>query len=504
MQRRLPLLPRPSWSVRVRILASILLVATLGMTVAGGMAYLVQRNLDLRALDARLATSVEGVRFIVTGTPDSAGQDATTQPTTQPTAQPPAAPGSGFVTTREALEAVMARLIPSRNESSVGIINGRPALVPGTALAFRLEDDPAFIQRVVAEAGGNQVVLGTALTSVGALRYIAVPVTVDGSGEEGLFVTAFDLNGELGELNSAFGIYALVAAVALLAMGLVGWVVAGRLLRPIRQLQATASRITATDLQERIPVTGRDDVSELARTINDMLARLDESLTAQRRLMDDVRHELRTPITILRGHLELVDPHNPEDVAATRDLAVDELDRMTGLVDDIASLATAQGAVLTCVPTDVGDLSNQVFQKARGLGGHEWSLAEVAHSVLLLDPARITQAWLQLADNAAKHAPVGTVIELGSTDRDGAVELWVADQGPGIPPAAQKRIFERFGRVDQGRGIAGSGLGLPIVDAIARAHGGHVHLSTSPEGSRFGIMLPRQVSESAEEGTNPE
>nr|WP_276512220.1 HAMP domain-containing sensor histidine kinase [Cryobacterium roopkundense] len=387
----------------------------------------------------------------------------------------------------------MARLVPSRNESTLGIIDGDPALIPGTELSFNLVDDPAFIDRVVTEVAGINVVRGTAVSTLGNLRYIAAPVTVEGVGDPGIFVTAFDLDAELGELTSAFKIYAAVAVGALLAIALVGWFVAGRLLRPIRQLRAAASRITATDLHERLPVVGRDDVSELTRTVNDMLERLDASITAQRQLLNDVRHELKTPITIVRGHLELVDPQNPTDVAAARDIAIDELDRMSGLIDDIESLADARRDDLTRVPTDAADLTEQIFQKVSAIPGHEWVLAERAYAVVPIDAARLTQALLQLANNAAKHSAAGTVITVGSTEHADAVEFWVADHGPGVPAEAKARIFERFGRVDTGRGVEGSGLGLPIVDAIARAHGGYVNLTTSPAGSRFGLLVPRRT-----------
>ncbi|MFC5930955.1 sensor histidine kinase [Cryobacterium melibiosiphilum] len=477
---------RPGWSVRVRILAAILLVAAVGLTVAGGTAYLVQRDRALQEVDARLSASVESVRFIVTGSPttDLDAADASALPE---------ASSVTYASTRDALQAVMARLVPSSNESSLGLINGVPALIPGTELAFHLEDDQEFVLRVIAEVDGGNVVRGTAVGELGNLRYIAAPVTVEGSGEAGIFVTAFDLDAELGELTSAFRIYTAVAAAALVAIGLVGWFVAGRLLRPIRQLRAAASRITASDLHERIPVVGRDDVSELTRTVNDMLERLDESLTAQRQLLNDVRHELKTPITIVRGYLELLDPHNADDVAAARAIALDELDRMTGLIDDIESLANAQRADLVRVPTDAADLTVQVFQKISAIPDHAWILVEQAHVVVPVDPARLTQALLQLANNAAKHSADGTPIEIGSTEHPDAVEFWIADHGPGIPAEAKSRIFERFGRIDTGRGVEGSGLGLPIVDAIARAHGGYINLTTSPAGSRFGILVPRRT-----------
>src|SRR5699024_2917573 len=136
-----------------------------------------------------------------------------------------------------------------------------------------------------------------------------------------------------------FRTYALVAAAALVVLAAVAWVLAGRLLRPVRALREAAEQISDTDLSRRIPVTGTDDLSELTRTVNDMLARLETSFRSQRLLLDDAGHELRTPITIVRGHLEVMDPADPDDAAATRELALSELDRMHRLTDDLVLLA---------------------------------------------------------------------------------------------------------------------------------------------------------------------
>ena len=479
MLPRLPDLLRPQWSVRVRILAVIMAVTALGMVVAGGTAFLVQRDRVLHEVDGRLLASVEAVRVVVSGSPGA-----------EPSGSAVIPESAGFANPKDALAAALARVLPSRYESSVGIVNGVPAYVSAADVLFHLEDDPVFIDRVVTEVSDGSVRMGTAVSELGNLRYIATPVTVEGVTDVGVFVTAFDLDAELGEVTTAFSTYSWVAAIALLAIGLVGWFVAGRLLLPIRHLREAASRITASDLQERIPVRGNDDVSALTSTVNEMLDRIRDSLTSQRQLLDDIRHELKTPLTIVRGHLELVDSTNADEVEQARALVIDELDRMADLVDDIESLADSQKATLKRKETDVAELGRQVFAKASSIPGQAWSLDEGYNGSAWLDPARITQAWLQLADNAAKYSEDGTQIVLGTRQSDGMVEFWVADQGPGIPAGLEKRIFERFGRIDTGRGIHGSGLGLAIVEAIARSHGGRVTLTTSPLGSRFGIEVP--------------
>lgn len=485
-------MPRPRllrWSVRSRILAVILVVTALGMTVSGFTAYIVQRDRALSVIDDELLASVEAARGIITGVASADNGQSTTVPNLETTP---------FGNVESALSAVMSRLVPGRNESSVAIIDGEARLIPGTEIAFHLEDDPDFIARVWGEAATEQVTLGTAVTTVGTLRYVVVPVTVAGTAESGAYVTAVDAQAAVDEVSGAFLTYAWLALFSLGAIVVIGWFVAGRLLLPIRHLTETASRITAEDLSERIPVNGRDDVSALTETVNAMLARLDDALTSQRQLLDDVRHELKTPITIVRGHLELLDPTNPREVETARGIAIDELDRMAELVTDIDVLARVERQTAVTEPTDIADLTRMVFSKMQAIPEHRWTLDATADVVAPISPSRITQAWLQLADNAAKYAPSGSTITVGSTSYSGTVEFWVADTGPGIPEGAEKRIFERFGRADTGRGIAGSGLGLPIVAVIARAHGGYVSLTSSPSGSRFGIVVPTH-----EVGTTP-
>lgn len=473
------LAPRPfRWSVRLRILASILLVTALGMTVAGFVTFLVQRDRTLDEIEDRLLARVESAR------------DVLASPDEQQT----------YGSTRDALRALIARFVPAHDESSLGLIDGQPAYVPNLEGDFAIESDTALVARFVAEASDGAVHRGSAQTETGSLRYITAPLTVPGDAEVGLYVVTINVDEELNELTASFMTFAAVSVGALAAIGLVGWFVAGRLLRPIRSLSAAASRITASERRERIPVDGDDDVSELTRTVNDMLDRLDSALTGQRQLLDDVRHELKTPITIVRGHLELLDPAEVADVVATRTLAIDELDRMAGLVDDIEAYAETQAAPPIRLEAPVAELTRSVFERATVLSQHRWQLAEVAEATVSIDSARITQAWLQLADNAAKYAPADSLIRIGSTVRNGTVrestvlettvELWVQDEGPGIPVGSEERVFERFGRIDTGRGIRGSGLGLPIVRSIARAHGGDVELARVGQGSRFTIVLP--------------
>ncbi|MCM3696190.1 sensor histidine kinase [Microbacterium oleivorans] len=211
----------------------------------------------------------------------------------------------------------------------------------------------------------------------------------------------------------------------------------------------------------------------------------------QRRLLDDVRHELKTPITIVRGHLEMMDAADPDDVESIRSLGIAELDRMTRLIGDIDVLAAVEGGQLSRGDVDLAALTQRVFEMVGVIGDHTWRVEQSADGVIRADGDRLLQAWLQLADNATKYTPAGTAIEIGSAVHAGGAQLWVRDHGPGIPPAVRHRIFRRFDRGAGKRRIGGSGLGLAIVDAIAKAHGGHCAVADTPGGgATFTLEIP--------------
>ena len=463
---------RPLRSVRARILATMLLVAAAGMLVAGATAYLVQRERVLSGIDERLASVVDQVAFVVSETPG--------------------------VTIDQALSEVVQQVRPATDETAFALTTTGTALVPGGDIDVTLEQDSAFVDRIVSETDAATAVRGTADTTVGLVRYVAVPIGAEAVVERGVFVFAVDVGASLEPLTDAFRTFAVVAAFALVVVGLVGWSVAGRLLSPIRRLRETATRITATDVSERIEVSGTDDVSDLATTVNGMLDRLDGALTGQRQLLDDVGHELKTPITIVRGHLELLDPTRPDDVAATRALALDELDRMNGLVRDIADLAQAQRPLrLAIETTDVSALLERVRAKAEALSGDlRWSTSAAPGLLADVDAERLTQALLQLAANAVTHAGGATAVQLSAEIVGERLLLRVRDDGAGIPSELQSVVFERFRRVGTGRGATGSGLGLAIVAAIARAHGGDARLDSVPgAGATFTLDLPRSPAQ---------
>ena len=479
---------RPSrpLSARARILGAILAVACIGLAIVGSVTFLVQRERVITEVNDRLQAQVE--RLITVA---GAGEGATDAADSGATTASEDLRIDDFESVEDYLYSAVARLVPARNEAAVAIIDGKARYRPATLSGFDISGNQQLIDRVIAETADGETKIGTAVTDQGSLKYIAIPVSMPGDPQTGIYVRAIDLGAELAPVTAAIATYSIAAIVMLGAIGFVGWFVAGRLLSPIRDLRAAADAITLDDMSPRLSPQGNDDISDLTRTVNSMLDRLEGSVDVQRQLLDDVRHELKTPITIVRGHLELMNPTDPNDVATTREIGIAELDRMTRLVDDIDLLATVEGDGFTMTEIDLAALTARIGELVAVIPGHVWSVEAFADGRIEGDSDRLLQAWLQLADNAAKYTPEGGPIQLGSRLDPSGAQLWVVDHGPGIPPASRHRIFRRFDRAHGKRSVGGSGLGLAIVDAIAKGHGGRCVVTDTPGGgATFTIHLP--------------
>jgi signal transduction histidine kinase len=207
-------------------------------------------------------------------------------------------------------------------------------------------------------------------------------------------------------------------------------------------------------------------------------------------LLHDVSHELRTPITIARGHLEVGQRSNGSraDIA----IAVDELGRMERIVERLLVLAKTQAATLSTADVDLSALLEEVVMRWSDIAPRVWRVGELAPGTLRADPDALRSALDALVENAVQHTEPSAMIELRSRATAGEVSVEVTDEGSGIPAASVDRIFGRFARADaaRSRDHGGVGLGLAIVDAIARAHGGRCAVSTSDGGSVFTLTLP--------------
>jgi signal transduction histidine kinase len=328
-------------------------------------------------------------------------------------------------------------------------------------------------------------------TPAGIVEYLAVPVRA-GDAVRGVFVAAIFREEELADVAPALWGAAGVGVATLLIGSLLAWRVAERVLRPVAAVTGTAAAISTSELTRRIEVEGHDEISRLAATFNDMLDRLEEAFRVQRQFVDDAGHELRTPITIIRGHLEVLED-DPEERRRTIALVIDELDRMNRIVNDLLLLAKAkQPDFLDLDTVDVRTLTEDLHAKVTALAPRDWRLEEAGRGLIVADRQRLTQAMMQLAQNATAHTLDGEEITLGSAVSSGRATLWVQDRGRGIALEDQERIFQRFARSENGRGNSpGAGLGLAIVRAIAEAHHGTVQVRSSPgEGATFTLTIP--------------
>ncbi|MGH8930308.1 MAG: sensor histidine kinase [Egibacteraceae bacterium] len=392
----------------------------------------------------------------------------------------------------------LQRNIPSENEAIYTFVGGAPHRANPERAPYDLLQDPQWTSIV---ASVRVPLRGEHLTPEGPVEYLAVPLVADGLNQDpgplGVFVVAQFRDAVARSLTDVMGVAAFVGIGMLLLASLLAWAVAGRILKPIRLVTETARDISETDLSRRIEVEQtNDEVSTLARTFNGMLDRIEEAFDVQRQFVDDAGHELRTPITIIRGHLELLSAEDdPRELRQTVDLVTDELDRMARMVQDLLVLAKLQRPDFLDLETvDLGALTKELCVKASALGVREWVVDDVGAGRIVADRQRLTQAMMQLAQNATQHTEEGSAIGLGSALADGYALLWVRDAGPGIAEEDHERIFERFARARASRRRSqGAGLGLSIVRAIAEAHQGRVEVSSeSGKGAMFTIVMPTE------------
>jgi two-component system, OmpR family, sensor kinase len=276
--------------------------------------------------------------------------------------------------------------------------------------------------------------------------------------------------------------------LALLLAGLAGYGVARAALRPVESMRRRAAAVSAAEPGKRLPVPAtRDEVSRLGTTLNEMLARLENALARERTFVSDASHELRTPLAILKTELELAlrEGRSVDELREAVRSAAEETDRLVQLAEDLLVIArTDQGRLpVRRTRSNVGDVLENVterFSRRAGELGRALETERRSPVTALADPLRLEQALGNMVDNALRYG--NGPVRLSVQERNGSVELHVVDEGNGFPPAFLGRAFERFSRADDARSRGGSGLGLAVVEAIARAHGGSAHAANRPSG----------------------
>jgi signal transduction histidine kinase len=390
------------------------------------------------------------------------------------------------------------RNVPDADEVVLSLVGGRP-YIRSAGAAYPIENVDALVVRWAAL---KDTEFGTDATPGGSLRWLAVPIASADTSIAGTFIVGQFTAGKRAEIDEAERMAMLAGLTAFLVAAALAWLIAGRVLAPLRQLADAAASVREKNLSQRIPVTGTGELADLSETFNAMLDRVEETVATQRAFLDDAGHELRTPLTIVRGHLELASADEPLP-ASTRRLVLDELDRMGRIVDDLLVLAKAERPDFVVLsPTDVADLTVDIVEMSRPLGERDWIVRPDAIVVAPLDRQRIIQAWMNLVRNALQHTAEGDRIAVFAKVVDSWIELGVEDTGEGVALTDHERIFERFARgVSARRGRSeGAGLGLTIASAIAHAHRGEIALRDTPGGgATFVIRLPLEDQPSGSE-----
>jgi signal transduction histidine kinase len=304
---------------------------------------------------------------------------------------------------------------------------------------------------------------------------------------------SLDEIGESGAVLRSLLVVAVPAVTALLA-ALVWWLV-GRTLRPVEAIRAEVAGIGGSGLDRRVPEPDTDDeIARLARTMNEMLGRLDDAAQRQQRFVADASHELRSPLTRIRSEIE-VDLAHPEgaDPVATQRSVLEEAAALERLVDDLLHLARSDAgrSPVADDPVDLDDIVLRHAARLRAAGHPEVEASDLTAVRVRGDAAALDRAVGNLVDNAARHA--GATVVLTLAERDGAAVFAVADDGPGIPADRHELVFERFARLDdaRNRSTGGTGLGLAIAREIARRHGGDIRVDGEHAGgARLVLTLP--------------
>jgi signal transduction histidine kinase len=375
--------------------------------------------------------------------------------------------------------------VPTQNESVLAYIGGqvyatkpenRENLIPKSTIAeWKRNGEPSN---------------GTVPLPNGQQLNFAVE-SVELNGQRGHVLAVQSVSEELRMIDRSLDQVTQVVIIALGLCLLLAWVLIGQVLTPLKLLTKTAQSITESDMNQRIQVRGQNEIAELSTTFNEMLDRLQIAFNSQKEFLKDASHELRTPITIIQGHLETLQYSTQPE--ATIALVMDELERMSRLVNDLLTLAKADHPdFLHLKPHELDWLTEELYLKARSLAPRDWKLESKGLSPISVDRQRLTQAVMNLVQNAIRHTRSQDTITLGSAVKGNYAYLWVRDTGEGIALEDQARIFERFARATKPEiDPEGHGLGLAIVGAIVEAHEGWIELeSRVGQGSTFTLVIP--------------
>jgi heavy metal sensor kinase len=411
--------------------------------------------------------------------------------------------------------------IDSGNGGQVSFQGGQPLPAEssqGIAIAALLVDSTGTVLDSSGNAPAYRAIAGVATQARATDSAIYQTLTIGGVSERvraqrlsamgaGPSTVVLVVSRSTAEMQSTLTTIAVLLATTvpllIVVASVLGYIVAGRALRPVRRIAAAARDISEHDLNRRLDMQlPPDELGELGATFDAMLARLDASFSALRRFTADAAHELRAPLAVMRSEVDvaLARDRNAADYRDSLVSLAAEIERLSRLADQLLVLARADAGALQPQrePVDVPDFVEDVVDRWRTLGTQRGltlvtHLADSGH--LRGDADLLRRVLDNLLANALEHAPQGTAIEVSAAPAPGDAQWWlitVADSGPGVAPELRDRLFERFARADpaRARNSGGAGLGLALAAAIVEAHGGTLTLDTGAPGARFVVRLP--------------
>jgi two-component system OmpR family sensor kinase len=479
-----------SWTLRTRLLVATVAIAGIGIGASDFVAKIQLRNFLIKQVDVQISNVAGGSLGILaragmeTNTGESENEQASPFKIMRPLRGVPTAT---TVTLLDPLGNVIGQL--------GGDIDGAtsPSLFQGMTMSQ------------IASAKEIPFTIDTAHGTF-STRAIA-KLLPTGLGSMVVSVSLASVDRTLHELSL---IFLLISFLVLLLIGLIARAIIGLSLKPLQQVEITAAAIANGDLSARLPIREPStEVGKLTKSLNTMLSHIEESFAVRiesenklRRFVSDASHELRTPLTAIRGFAELHRQGAVTGEKETKELIgriENESIRMGSLVEDLLLLARMdESKPLALVPVDLSHILKESAASAQAAGPDHVITSHVPDDLYILgDEKRVHQAIANLLANARTHTPAGTTIEINAESSDDEVAISVKDTGSGLSKEDQDRIFERFFRIDPARARhsgEGSGLGLSIVDAIMKAHGGRVSVhSELGKGATFTLHFPIQA-----------
>lgn len=480
--------PFSRWSLRNRLTLGIVLLSSISFVAIFGLATLTMRGYLISQVDEQLTNIAGGttMRLDRTGieTEDSEASEGENRPIKKPRRN-----GNPL------------RRLPSTISATV--IDSAGKIVGGLGGDLNRNQVTDYLGEI--EVTSNKPF--TITDSEPHFRVITQPLPNSG----GYVIYAQSLDSVEKLVRQLQTWFILIGLLAILLIALAARAVIRVGLRPLRNVEATAEQIASGDLSARMPESKPNtEVGRLVKALNGMLSRIEDSFAVRvasesklRRFVADASHELRTPLTAIRGFAELHRQGAVSGEQETKELVnriENESLRMSALVEDLLLLARLdQSREMKKEPVNMSSVVAESVESARAAGPDHPISAVPGNDIYVIgDVNRIHQVIANLLANARVHTPAGTQINVTVSEEENAVSVSVSDNGPGLSEQDREKIFERFYRADKSRtraGQEGTGLGLSIVDAVMRAHGGHVSVDSKlGEGTTFKLVFPLQKS----------